>query len=91
MSLPSARIVEEGLERSVAPPRLRPGLLSLCSVTSFRRFSVSFPHKSRRLSLRDLMFSVVSMSLPSARIEEEGLERSVVPRDFVPDYSRFAR
>ena len=50
MSLPSARIEEEGLVRSVAPPRLRPGLLSLCSVTSFRRFPVSFPHKSRRLS-----------------------------------------
>ena len=51
MSLPSARIEEEGVERSVAPPRLRPGLLLLCSVTSFRRFSVSFPHKSRRFSL----------------------------------------
>ena len=35
-------------------PRLRPGLLSLCSVTSFRRFSVFFPQKSRRLSLRTL-------------------------------------
>ncbi len=46
-------LVWERLGHSVAPPRLRPGLLSLCSVTSFRRFPVSFPHKkSKTFSLR---------------------------------------
>jgi hypothetical protein len=46
-------LVWERLWHSVAPPRLRPGLLSLCSVTSFRRFPVFFPHKkSKTFSLR---------------------------------------